>query len=307
MKKITLALLIIVLEFFCGCKSSNLSDDMQDKSKSPIADGIYKGRVVSRNLHHDNVDKENLSLSLKFSYKHNDNSTVTFTDNNGKTTEFSGKLDYEVLARTYPYYVEEDSNCFVSNQADGSYLIFNKCVYANKIIDLGNASGFISKFQLFNRDNKLKDEGVLYFSNANLGNFKSDPIKLDNGQYESTHINDKDSSSFNMTVVENQATIEFSDKNTSLAKITTIGIIDVTKMNKSIFAPNQGSCFSKNSINEDNDSISLDSCALVSNDDAAEGNKAIIGHDVFCARYNITSSNSDEIKLGLVCFHKKTT
>lgn len=55
MKKITLALLIIVLEFFCGCKSSNLSDDTPDKSKSPIADGTYKGRVVSRNLHHDNI------------------------------------------------------------------------------------------------------------------------------------------------------------------------------------------------------------------------------------------------------------
>jgi hypothetical protein len=307
MKQITLALLIIMLEFFSGCKSSTWADDTSDKSNSPIADGNYTGRIVSRSLHHDNVDKENLSLQLKFNYKHNGDSTATFIDNNGKNTEFSGKLDYEILARTYPYYVEEDSNCFVSNQTDGSYLVFNKCVYTNKITDLGNINGFISRFQLFNKDNKLQDEGVLYFSNTNPGNFKSDANQLADGEYESSKLNDKENFTFIIKVTGNQASVDFFDKDSSSAKITTSGELNLTKISKSVFAPNKGLCFPTKFNNEDNVGISLDSCVSVSESDATEGNKAIIGHDIFCARYNITSSNRDEIKPGLVCFHKKTT
>ncbi len=244
-------------------------------------------------------------MQLKFTYKHNGDSTATFIDNNGIPTEFSGKLDYEILARTYPYYVEEDSNCFVSNQPDGSYLVFNKCVYTNKIPDLGNINGFISRFQLFNKDNKLQDEGVLYFSNTNPGNFKSDATQLVDGQYESSKLNDKDNSSFIMTVDGNKITIEFSDKDPSTAKITTSGTLNLTKISKSIFAPNKGLCFPNSSNNEDNGDISLDSCVSVSEREANEGNKAIIGHDIFCARYNISDTNRDDIKSGLVCFNKK--
>jgi hypothetical protein len=300
MNKITLALLIILLECCYGCNASNSTDHQTDQSSSPIADGNYNGRIITRNIYNNsNSDLENISLPIQFLYQHDKASSLFINENE----VYIAPVNYEVFARKYPYYVMDDINCFESIKTNGERLVLNKCVYANKISDLGNIPGFIARMQIFDNTNQLKDEGIIYFSNQNLGTFSTATIKLSDSDYISNPLDKSSKYNFSMHVNNDDVTIVATNKNSAADTVSSVGKLEWNKAKHSVFAPNKDLCFGSNSTNN---GITLSSCVLISTSEAKAGNKAMIGQDIFCAKYKILHDSSTEQDFGLVCFHQTT-